>query len=92
LSGLTGALQNAAETLGGGGLIYMATVGAATATSLFASSPERRRDARATLALLVRRPGRSNQDVGDGFGQRSSEDTDNMPDRASGSRHEANVQ
>ncbi|WP_433359009.1 hypothetical protein [Streptosporangium sp. CA-115845] len=53
---LTGLLPAAAATLGAGGLLYGLTITALAAASAFARTPARRRDARATLTLLLRRP------------------------------------
>jgi hypothetical protein len=42
------------RVLGTGGLLYTSTVGLTAAVSIFAKSTDRRRDARATLSLLLR--------------------------------------
>lgn len=54
MSALTDTLHTVSAVLGGGGLLYTVSVASATVTSLFARTPERRRDARATLQLLLR--------------------------------------
>ncbi|MFD1541891.1 hypothetical protein [Nonomuraea guangzhouensis] len=51
---LTG-LQYGAMAAGGGGLLYGMTITTLAAISVFARSATRRRDARTTLALLLRR-------------------------------------
>ncbi|GII78036.1 hypothetical protein Sru01_30180 [Sphaerisporangium rufum] len=51
---LTGLLP-AATAVGAGGLLYGLTITALAAASVFARTPARRRDARATLTLLLRR-------------------------------------
>ncbi|AUY52557.1 hypothetical protein [Streptomyces sp. CB01881] len=47
--------QNGSTLLGTAGTIYAATVSATAMTSAFSRNPQRRRDARASLALLLRR-------------------------------------
>ncbi len=54
MSVLTDTARTVATVLEGGGLLYSASVASAAATSLFARTAERRRDARNTLRLLVR--------------------------------------
>ncbi|MEV4109073.1 hypothetical protein [Nonomuraea sp. NPDC049695] len=46
----------------GGGLLYAGTLTILAAVSVYGRTPSRRRNARATLALLVRSQGRSGSD------------------------------
>ncbi|MEU3921462.1 hypothetical protein [Streptomyces sp. NPDC029004] len=48
-------LHDGAVLAGVTGILYTVGVTAVAATSVFASCPERRRDARETLAILLRR-------------------------------------
>ncbi|GAB3654299.1 hypothetical protein GCM10027589_12900 [Actinocorallia lasiicapitis] len=54
LTTLLSALSDAALLAAAGGFTYTATVFVATLASLIARTSDRRRDARATLALLTR--------------------------------------
>ncbi|WP_433376340.1 hypothetical protein [Streptosporangium sp. CA-115845] len=56
MSGLVTILPAAAAILGAGGLLYGIVLAVLAAVSVFARTPTRRRDARATLTLLLRRP------------------------------------
>lgn len=47
-------LHDVATMLGGGSVLYAASIASATATSLFARTPGRRHDAHVTLKLLIR--------------------------------------
>ncbi|MEU5416605.1 hypothetical protein [Streptomyces clavifer] len=48
-------LQDGAVLAGATGVLYTASVTSVATASVFARSPERRRDARETLAILLRR-------------------------------------
>ncbi|NNJ02689.1 hypothetical protein HHX38_00795 [Streptomyces sp. PKU-MA01144] len=48
-------LRDGAVLAGATGILYAASVTAVAVTSVFAHCPERRRDARETLAILLRR-------------------------------------
>ncbi|MFG2669050.1 hypothetical protein ACGFY6_33025 [Streptomyces sp. NPDC048387] len=58
MSVLQSVFQNAATLTAATGLTYAGAVVTVAASSVLSRSPERRRDARATLAILVRRSGR----------------------------------
>jgi hypothetical protein len=53
MSSFVSAVHVAVAVLETGGFLYSASVASATAMSLFASAPDRRRDARDTLRVLV---------------------------------------
>ena len=55
MTGLLNGLHPWATTLSAGGLVYILTVALTSGVSVFARSPEERRDARATLTVLLRR-------------------------------------
>lgn len=55
MSVLPALLHDGAALAGATGALYAVTVAAAAVTSVFARSPERRRDARETLMILLRR-------------------------------------
>ena len=59
MDNLTGLLP-AATAFGAGGVLYGGTIAVLAAVSVFARTPTRRRDARATLALLLPRVTDSN--------------------------------
>ncbi|GGY83056.1 hypothetical protein CP967_22805 [Streptomyces nitrosporeus] len=48
-------LQDAATLAAAGGTLYTAVLAAVALTSVLAATPDRRRDARATLTILMRR-------------------------------------
>ncbi|GAA1230457.1 hypothetical protein GCM10009665_21070 [Kitasatospora nipponensis] len=52
-------VREGATLAGATGVIYTATIAGVAAFSIFARSPQRRRDARKTLSLLLRRPDNS---------------------------------
>jgi hypothetical protein len=56
MSALPTLVHDAALAAGIGALLYSATVTTAALTALLAPTPQRRRDARAVLTILVRRP------------------------------------
>lgn len=81
MTGLTSALHTALDAAGAGGLLYAVTITVTAATAVFAREPDRRRDALATLAILLRRRG-------EGFGHRSNQANQNRSDHLShGDRH-----
>ncbi|MFD4630951.1 hypothetical protein ACFVYR_08855 [Streptomyces sp. NPDC058284] len=58
MSTLPALLFTGTQLAGAAGVLYTGCVAVTAATSVFSRSPERRRDARQTLAILVRRPAR----------------------------------
>jgi hypothetical protein len=56
---LTAILQDGTLAAGAGAILYSATISTAALVALLAPNPERRRDARDVLTLLLRRPPRS---------------------------------
>lgn len=58
MSALPALLHSGAELAAAASILYTASVAVAAAASVFSRSPERRRDARQTLAILLRRRAR----------------------------------
>ncbi|GAA0918096.1 hypothetical protein [Virgisporangium aurantiacum] len=56
MSALSALIHDGALAAGIGTVLYTATVATAALTALLARTPRRRRDARAVLTILLRRP------------------------------------